>query len=168
MRFLLAALIAIVVASTASAGEPTALETRLQAMLTDPALFDLQADAFESRFGFRGPVTTAEKTAASWSFDVGTPDGFTGGQAFFRRRAGAVEYRLAEIHLLFSIDDGISAARLQKALEARYGPAFVSAPPGSNATLTWRWSSLRFIRITTDVAGAVDPLVFGVEIARAD
>jgi len=169
IRLLLAALVAIVAGTAASAGEPSALEARLVAVLTDPQLFDLQAAAFESRFGFRGPVTTAEKTDRSWNFDVATPDGFTGGKAFFSRRApGAAGYRLAQIHLFFSIDDGISAERLQKALEARFGPAFVSAPPGSNASMTWRWSSLRFIMITADVAGTADPLVFGVEIARAD
>jgi len=167
MRLLFVLLVVIAIAP-ARAGEPTAMEARLVAVLTDPGLFDLQAEDFETRYGFRGPVTTADKTADSWSFDVGTPDGFAGGKAFFRRRAGAAGYGLLEIQLLFSLDDGISATRLQKALEARYGPAFVSAPPGSNATLIWRWSSLRLIKVTTDVAGAVDPLVFGVEIARTD
>jgi hypothetical protein len=75
---------------------------------------------------------------------------------------------LAQIYLFFSIDDGISAERVQKVLEAKFGPAFISAPPGSNATMTWRWSSLRLIKITADVAGTTDPLVFGVEIARVD
>ena len=169
MRLLLAALVVIVAGTAASAGEPTALETRLVAVLTDPQLFDLQAEAFESRFGFRGLVTTAAKTTRSWNFDIATPDGFTGGKAFFSWRAqGAAGYRLAQIYLFFSIDDGISAERLRKVLEASFGPAFISAPPGSNATMTWRWSSLRFIKLTADVAGAADPLVFGVEITRAD
>ena len=172
MKWLSLAAVFVIVASLVAPGqaadELTAREARLVAILTDPALFDLRAEDFATTFGFQGTIVTTEKTDRDWTFDISVGEG-TGGEAFFLKdRPPAPGYRLSRIHLFFSMDDAISATRLVAALQAKFGPAFVLAAPGSNTSFTWRRSTLRLIRVVADVPGVEHPLVYSIEIQRGD